>query len=109
MWTTTTEPRGAVKNLGAHETLAEKGVTRGIWGITSGGIVQINVLDPNLPQHEFQGQLLLTSTRQGQFNKLAWKDYFSQHIGNPDTRTHLSKSHLKHFLFSKVKSWPGYS
>lgn len=120
MWTTTLEPRQAVKALGSPQSIDSKGILFGRleWSASDNdqvddaresGRFSLALRDIGLPRHEFNGQLFVSCTRQGQFNKVSWIEYSSQQILDPEnTRTFISKAHLKPFLFSKVKSWRGY-
>ena len=73
------------------------------------GILSLELFDENLPRHQFKAKIKISSQRKAQFNKMQWIEYYSEQIADPlNTKSFVSKSHLKTFSFSKVKSWVGY-
>ncbi len=86
-----------------------QGVLTGEWHYlqqTAPGSLSFSLNDPKLPRYSFLGKLFISCTRKAQFNKLTWIEYYTEQYNVPDSQSFIQKSHLKNFLFSKVKSWP---
>ncbi|KAJ3055332.1 hypothetical protein HK097_010832 [Rhizophlyctis rosea] len=102
MWTTTTEPSIAVKQM-SMET-RQKGWMGGGYVLT-GKTVHVELKDPDRPRHVFKCTLTLSSTKRGRHNKLAWVEYWVEKVNDPNFKSDIPLTSLKPFIFSRVKSY----
>ncbi|KAJ3129013.1 WD40 repeat domain 95 [Nowakowskiella sp. JEL0407] len=83
LWTTTVEPRDAVKQIQDPVIVYQKrlkGVMFGNYKFLSPTKVSLEFTDPERPGMNFKASLELSSTKRGLHNKLTWIEYHCTHF-----------------------------
>ena len=76
----------------------------GTYVFKDGGILELEMRDPNRPRETFFGTLQISSTRRGRNNKLSWIEYSCYNSLRND-RTLFPLKMFQPFYFSIVRSY----